>query len=222
MKLLDVNVGNTDIAAMPATIPFPATHPVVRASLWAVVDCGRQTWWFEERPRKVREIRLSFELIDERARNGDRLTIEARYALSYWPTARLKRDLESWLGRPLTLIERGMPVGQGGFDLALMLGRSCRLELMQRGLYRAITGIRAPIEPDYPPHRAPLFLSLDPNRFDVAAFHRLSDRLKDRVLASPTYQALCEGGADLEALWPAEHVREPTGSELLDGDHIPW
>lgn len=197
---------------------FDHSWAQARATCWAIVDCGAQTWFFEERPRRVREIRFSFELIDETQRNGDRISIEARWARSFWPTSNMKRDIEHWLGRGLSLIERA----PGGFDLASLLGRSCILELRQRGRYRAVQRVAGPYEPTYPPNRRPLFLMLEAGRFDVDAFHRLDDRLKDRIGGSPTFHALHEDTLDDASLWPAQHIREPTGSELLEGDDIPW
>lgn len=194
----------------------PAASHSVRAVCWAVVDCGAQTWWFEERPRKVREVRLSFELIDDARPNGDRGVIEQRYAYSFWPNANLKRDIEAWLGRALTRAER-----EGGFDLAGLIGLNARLDMIQRGRWRGVTGVNASLGPAYPPNRPPLFVWLENARFDVGAFHRLPDRLKDRICASATFQALHEDGLDPETLWPAAYVRPATAAEML-GDEIPW
>ena len=187
-----------------------------RATCWSVVDCGAQVWFFEERPRRVREIRLGFELLDETGRNGDRIAIEARYHLSFWPTANFKRDLEAWLGRSLTLAERA-----GGFDFSQLIHRALRLDLLTRDRYRAIVGLRPPVGPEiWPANRTPILLSLASDAaFDVEAFHRLSDRLRQRVSASPTFHALHLPDAEL---WPPEHVREPTPSEIIGGDEVPW
>jgi hypothetical protein len=205
---------------MPTASPFvpaPAFIPrSARATLWAVVDCGRQAWWFEERPRHVREVRFIFELLDRTLPDGTRRCLTRRYAFSFWPTANLKRDVEAMLGRPLTLAERA---GAGMEFLAPLAGRSCWLDIAERGTYRAITAI-TPLPVDFPAHRPLLYLSLD--AFDPAAFHRLPNDLKDRILASPTFQAVCDGGLDPEALWPAEHRRDPTAADALQGDDIPW
>lgn len=169
----------------------------------------------------MRELRLGFELLDERARNGakngDRLALDARYRLSLAPRSRLTRDLESWLARPLTPAER-----RAGFDFTALLGRNARLEL---GVFdapgrewRGVLAILPAFGPDFPPNRAPAWLSLAPGAFDVEAFARLPDWLRDRILASPTFAALT-GAAD--HLWPAEHVRPATLAEKL-GDEIPW
>jgi hypothetical protein len=186
-----------------------------RATLWAVIDCGLQTWWFQERPRTVREVRLCFELLDEKNRDLERVSIEQRYALSFWPQARLAQHVSAWLGRAPTKDEKEL----GWAFLADRIGRCARLEFFYKGNFRAIASMAPPAGPDCPPNRAPIALSLDADRFDVEAFHRLSDRLKDRVIASPTWHGLAL--ADETAPWPAEHVREATLAEQL-GDQIPW
>jgi hypothetical protein len=178
------------------------------AICWGVVDCGRQTWYFEERPRRVREVRLLFEVIGER-----RYSLETRYNFSFWPTAKLHQHLTSWYGRPLTRAERE------GFDLEILVGRPALLQMSWSSEHRTVRDIRPGTAHAMPEHR-PLFLSLEPGRFDPEAYHRLPERLRDRIMASPTYHALCTGESGEE--FPAEFVREATMAEILDHDEVPW
>lgn len=179
---------------------------LVYATLWAVIDCGQQTWYWQDRPRRVREVRLAFERIDE----PERAPIWQRYNYSFWPTARLHRAVAGLLGRPLSLAER-----EGALDLAALIGRTAALTIEQRGA-PIVQDVRH-YQPSWPPRRPPLFIWLEPGRFDHEAWTRLPERLRDRILQSPTFEALHGAPA-----WPAEHTREPTLAEILGGDEIPW
>lgn len=187
----------------------------IRATCWRIVDCGVQTWWWCEQPRPVRELRIGFELLDERTRTGDRVALDARYNFTLAARSNLRRDLEGWLGRTLT-----RPEAAGAFDFTTLLSRSCSLTLAEietpARRYRVIDAIGPAFGPDYPANRPPFFFSLA--AFDAEAFHRLPDWLKDRVLTSPTFAALSGAGAQQ---WPVEHVRPATLAELI-GDEIPW
>lgn len=177
------------------------THasPRVRATCWRVVDCGVQTWWWHGQPRRVRELHIGFELLDERTRAGDRVALDARYNFTLAARSTLRRDLQAWLSRSLTRAEIA-----GRLDFAALLSRSCTLSLTERetpvGRYRRIEAVGPAFGPDYPANRPPFFFSLAPDGFEVDAF-----------------PARDSAGAD----WPAEHVRPATLAEKL-GDEIPW
>lgn len=183
----------------------------LNAVCWCVIDCGLQTWWWDQddgpKSRTVREIRIGWEL-SHFTKGGRRQVLTKRYNRSFWPTSALQRDLTSWVG--------GLPRdGRAGqISLARLIGRGALLhtEITVTG-YRRITKV------EHGPQlsgldRWPLWFSLD--HFDPAAFHQLPDRLKDYVMISPTF--LAQHGHPTD---PPEHTRPATGGEILD-DEIPW
>lgn len=171
----------------------------VFATCWAVIDCGVQDWWHEDRCHHARELRLGFEIIGG---TGWRRVLQRRYRFNLRRGTTLRRDLESWLGRDLP----------APFDFGCLLGQGARLGLTQQGDgYRRIDTIEPLAGPVWPPQREPLLILLD-ERFDPAAFARAPEPIRDRILRSPTFLAL-HG----EHSAPAEFV-----APALDMDRVPW
>lgn len=190
---------------MPDDYREPETQRLP-AVCWAVIDCGLQDWWWEHHVRRTHEIRLGFELLEERDRAGDRRLFQRRYNFTLHKRSALRQDLERWIG-PL-------PVP---FDLAALLGQGAVLTVeRQTSGFRRIAAIAALHGPLWPPQRRPLHLRLDPQRFDPEALTRLPGALRDHIMASPTFLAL-HG----EPIDPPEHTRPATAAELI-GDEIPW
>lgn len=184
------------------------------ATCWQVVDCGLQRWSYgDNRWRMVREIAIAWEFWDP-SPSGRHQTIEQRYNLSFWPSAKLHRHLVQWLRRPLTEAERA-----GAFDFRALVNLSATLTIEQRGSYYNIADVNgAPY--NRPAHRAPIYLMLQD--FQHSQWDRLSPRHRDRIMESPTYLALFGKPENLAEEFPADYVRPATTSELLDGDEIPW
>lgn len=178
----------------------------LHAVCWAVIDCGLQTWWWDQedgpKSRQVREIRIAWELTDE-TRRGRQAVLTKRYNRSFWPTSTLRRDLASWGGMP--------HIGKRG--LFPLIGQGAVLHTERAGHYRRIVEVR-PGPALRALDRAPLWFDLD--SFDPDAFHQLPDRLKDYIMISPTF--LAQHGHPHD---PPEHTRAQTAGEFLD-DEIPW
>lgn len=182
------------------------------ATCWQIVDCGVQTWHLDDDHRRtVREIIVGFELWDIAEGRQRPRSIEQRYNLSFWRTAKLHRHLCHWLGRPLTLAERE------AFDFRQLIGKSATLHTTTApdGRWIRIDDVR-PGPYDRPPHRPSVYLMLQD--FEPEQWERVNPKHRDRIMRSPTYLALFERAAD----FPADYVRPATGRELLDGDEIPW
>jgi hypothetical protein len=62
--------------------------------------------------------------IDEDRDDGKRFCVRKRYTLSLHEKSTLRKDLESWRGRPFT------PAELEGFDLEVLLGVPCLLSVM--------------------------------------------------------------------------------------------
>lgn len=158
-------------------------HRIAHAVCWSVVDCGVQVWHGAQGPRWVRELRIGFELSEQHDKNGRKLTINRLYNRSFHKKSSLYRDLTTWLEVPYL----GAHARSGRFHLAELLRLGARLELERTDTGLRIGAIRA-APAMHLCENDPLFFNLD--KFDVEAFHRLPDRLRDHIMASPTFQAI--------------------------------
>lgn len=186
------------------------TAGIAHATCWQVVDCGLQTWQFPDTPpRRIRELLLSFEFWDDDKRPP--FSLERRYNWSFWRTSCLTLHLQSWLGRPLTAEER-----EGAFDFRQLVGMDVTLDVSTNATgFKRIEGLRPGLG-RRPPHRVKTYLMLQD--FDPLAWDLLSFRLRDRIIASPTYAAMFEPPEE----FPADYIRPATTAEILDGDEVPW
>lgn len=98
-------------------IPCPAgTHQAVCVD---VVDLGEQPTQYGPK-RKVKIVWQVNELMDD----GSRFSVQNRYTASLNEKAILRKDLESWRGRPFTEEELK------GFDIEKLLGANCLLSVI--------------------------------------------------------------------------------------------
>src|SRR4051794_3571047 len=80
-----------------------------------VIDLGIVESEFNGEKKKAHKVRVVWQ-IEEEQDNGKRFTAGKRYTLSLHEKATLRKDLESWRGRPFTNQELD------GFDLEKLLG----------------------------------------------------------------------------------------------------
>lgn len=177
------------------------------ATCWQIVDCGLQRWEYDHSARMVRELAFSFELWDA-GTCGGRRCIEQRYNWSFWPTSKLRQHLAGWFGRDVSIEERR------AFDFQSLIGRSVTLQLERVGGYDRLRGM-SPAPYDQPSHRAPIFLMLQD--YNPAMWPRLTQRLRDRIMDSPTFEAMYQPTDE----FPPDYVR-PASADFLEGDEIPW
>lgn len=93
----------------------PAPAGVHSAVCVDVIDMGIVESTFDGKTRKQHKIRIAWE-IDEAMEDGRRLLVQKRYTCSLHEKAALRKDLESWRGRPFTEDELRQ------FDLERLLG----------------------------------------------------------------------------------------------------
>jgi hypothetical protein len=133
--------------------PVPAgTHHAV---CYGVVAVGTQpSQQFTPRPKVV----VAFEIPGERITIKDKdlpRGISKRYTLSLNEKASLRKDLQSWRGRPFTTAELA------GFDVSKLIGANCLLSVLHQdragAVYANISTISAlpkamrPVQPENPP-----------------------------------------------------------------------
>lgn len=182
------------------------------------VDMGTQPKSpFYEDSSPAHKVRITWE-IDELMDDGRRFTASKTYTWSMSDRATLRAHLESWRGRPF----KKEDFGPGGFDTQNLLGKGCTLTIQHKeinGDTRAVVAGVAPLMKGlraFTPSNPVIYLTLDPEKFDAAAFEKLGDKTKELIKASPEYAALIstKNGKD-------KYVEQSHHSDDLD-DEIPF
>lgn len=117
-------------------IPAPAgVHSAVCVD---VVDLGVLEVTYSGQTKRQHKIRIVWQ-IDEDMESGKPFIVQRRYTLSLHEKASLRRDLESWRGRPFTESELE------GFDVETVIGVPCMLNIIhqqgQSGTFANVTSI---------------------------------------------------------------------------------
>jgi hypothetical protein len=165
------------------------------AACCRIIDLGTQQTNFNGQVTHKRQIILFFEVFsEERRTDGRPFTIAKTYTWSMSEKATLRHDLESWRGKKFARED----FGPNGFSLEALLGKPCLLTVMHENkngeIYSKISAItRLPKSMVVGgPEGETLFVWLEVDEFDPAAFEILSDKLKDKIRRSPEYQAVIQ------------------------------
>lgn len=98
----------------------PGLHQAVCVD---VVDMGMIKTTYNGKSKEQHKVRLVWQ-IDEEMDDGRPYTAQRRYTCSLDKKASLRRDLESWRGRPFTGDELN------GFDLEVLIGINCQINVV--------------------------------------------------------------------------------------------
>jgi hypothetical protein len=171
-------------------LPPPGTHI---GALFSVVDLGTQELVFENRPRKQRQIRLSFELQDELTSAGFPHMIGKNLTLSSAPRAALRAFIESWDARALT--SDGPPI-----NLSARIGMTAVIGIKHRdgtnGMVAVLDTISRP--PRGVPERLPLInkaVNFNLAAYDHDVFSELPSWLQDMVKKSAEWAKVVRGAS---------------------------
>jgi len=150
---------------------------------YAVVDLGTQDDTYQNRPRLVHKVRISWEIPALRVKyeDGDRAAaVHKKYTLSLSDKANLRHDLESWRGRAFTDVELK------GFVLKKLLGVPALLGVTHKpnpkgGVYVNVTSVgKMMASVTCPPaENASIFFEIEMGRNDV--FKDLPEFLQDEI-----------------------------------------
>lgn len=174
----------------------PAPAGAHRSVCIGFLDLGTQKTEYQGQTSHKRLIRIRWELCDELMPDGKPFTISKRYTWSMSDKATLRKDLESWRGKPFEKAD----FGPSGFDTKKLLGVPCLITIVHadgaNGSYAKITGIsplpKSMTKPDKVSN--PLtYLALEAGLFDQAVFDGLHEKVKEQIKASPEYQEVVEG-----------------------------
>lgn len=160
------------------------------ARCYRVIDLGTQ---HNERFNKdARQVVVSWELIGTEMQSDPEsrpFTMHQTYTASLHEKAKLRQHLESWRGRAFTDKELA------AFDLDNILGKPCLLGVVHKKTesgktFANVSAVMA--VPKGQPEIGSLVnpcVSFDLDAPDWKAYDELSDRMKERIQASPEYQA---------------------------------
>lgn len=159
------------------------------ARCYSIIDMGTQLTEFQGERKSARKVLLRWELLgEERMADGRPFIAAKRYTASLHEKAQLRKDLAAWRGRDFT------PDELKGFELDKILGAHCLVNLLhvEKGGrdYCNIVSIM-PLPKGMPkPEGVNDLQVFDLDKFDQAAFAKLSDGLQEKILLTPEYQAV--------------------------------
>jgi hypothetical protein len=89
-----------------------------------VIDNGLIAQEYGGKKKEVHKVTLRWQVEEVNLEQGRRFSVQKRYTLSLNEKATLRKDLESWRGRPFTREELA------GFDLEALLGANCQVAVV--------------------------------------------------------------------------------------------
>ena len=170
----------------------PAGTQVAR--LYSVVHIGTVAFEYMGEAKTANKVRLTFELPNEMRvfKDGEPekpMVISSEFALSMHEKASLRKFIEGLVGTTLNADEAA------GFDVESLIGTPCLLNIVHttkngkefaniKTASPLVKGMEAP-----PAINAPLALNYG-DKWDVQVFEALPGFLKDKMKATPEYEAL--------------------------------
>ena len=188
------------------------------AVCYRILDLGTQKTTFQGKEKDQHKIMLSWELAEEKMKDGRPFTISKRYTWSMDKKANLRKDLEAWRG----VAFKDSDFGATGFNLRKVLGVGCLLTVSHSitddkeyanisTVSKLMKGMTAP-----KPTNEIVYLWLSADLWEPSTFHKLGEGLQKIIMKAPEYLKL-NGGVDDDELPPddgippVEHV--PDGNE---------
>lgn len=172
--------------------PPPAGMHIGRC--YRLIDLGTQPKSYQGKPTgEARKIMASWELLgDDRMEDGKPFTISKSWFLSMHEKATLRKDLESWRGKPFT------PDEEHSFDVSKLLGAYCLLNVIQEqgndgSLYTKIKAITPLIKGMPKPAAVNPDFIFDADTPDMEAFEKFSDKMKDLIRGCREWRARAAG-----------------------------
>lgn len=200
----------------------PVSAGVHLARLYRIIDLGTQKSEYEGKINYLHKVKFVWEVHSEDdtgkplvTDKGEPMVITKDYTLSWGEKANLRKDLESWRGRPFTEEE------QRRFDLKNVLDQWCMINVQHKprqkgGVFANIVGI-TPVpkvvrQSGLPAghNKTSMFLVSDP---DMEMFETFSDYLKEVIQSSPEWRS---SGAKKES------GQKSGGSGFDDMDDVPF
>lgn len=176
--------------------PVPAGAHLAR--LYRIIDLGTQKSEYDGKVNYLHKVKFVWEVHGEDENNkplvtdkGEPMVITRDYTLSWGEKANLRKDLESWRGKPFTEEE------QRRFDLKNILDQWCMINVQHKprqkgGVFANIVGV-TPVPKVVRQNGLPkghnktsMFLISNP---DMELFETFSDYLKEVIQSSPEWRS---------------------------------
>lgn len=178
------------VATKPVSNYTPPPAGMHIARCYRLIDLGTQPKSYQGKPTgEARKIMASWELLgDDRMDDGKPFTISKSWFLSMHEKASLRKDLESWRGKPFTAEE------EHSFDVSKLLGAYCLLNVVQEtgadgNNYTQIKAITPLIKGMPKPEPVNDNFIFDADEPDMAAFEKFSDKMKETISGSREWKA---------------------------------
>ncbi len=197
----------------------PGTH---LARCYRVIDLGTQETSWQGQIKTMRKMQLSWELFGEdeegnplQTEDGMPLVISKRYTSSLGEKANLRKDLESWRGKPFMSDELK------GFDVQTLLDKWCMLSVIHNEdngkTYANVTGI-VPVPKALKgtlPKGVHEIEAFDVDNPDMELFDTFHAKLQETIKSSEQWRSREYGGTRVTAPPPGHPAN-------FDDDDIPF
>ena len=168
------------------------------AICYQMIDLGQQ--YSAAYDKWQPKLLLGWELPHETMSDGRPFMVSSRYTASFHEKALLRRDLESWRGRPFTDEELM------GFDLKAVLGKPCMVNVVHNQAnngktYANVKSIAAlPKGMEVPEQiNSTMVFEFDSNGIDLEKFYALPEWLQNVICESKEYKTINnESGSEQE------------------------
>lgn len=183
------NSGGNDFELAPA-----GNHVAI---CYSVTDLGFHEKEWQGTTSMKRRVRVSWELCNERMKDGRPFSVSKEYTASLSEKANLRHDLESWRGRPFTEQELA------GFDVFNVLDKPCMVNVVHQakrdgsGTYARVAGVATMPKGIPAPPRQNDLLRFSWDEPDAEAqFARMPEWLQKRINRLPPPDAIDPVPAD--------------------------
>jgi len=180
----------------------------------SIIDLGTQEVVWQGKTKNQRKIRISWELPNEKEifseEKGEQpFLVSKDYTLSMADLATLRKDLESWRGKPFTEEECEV------FDEQKLLGAPCMLTIIHNAkgdkTYANIANVTRLLKGTTCPDQINPSISYNSESGDTDVYKSLPEWLRVKIAKSPEFQAAS-----------GNHHSPPAGAEDDDSDSIPF
>lgn len=184
---------------------------------WVVGVCSRVidlgTHWHEGKQKYMRKIMLAFEsekTLTSGEFNGEPFLLFANFNYSMYKNAKLCEFIENWRGKRFETQDQA-----DAFDLAKLLGQPAFMNIVHNGQYVNINTIGPLPDDKTAPAIKGKHILIDQDDLDPKEVEKLTDKMKQRVLAAQEQQQQNKNDVDDTAI-----QSQPQSSDF--DDDIPF
>ncbi len=163
---------------------------------YRVIDLGTQSETIKGETKKLRKIVISWELPDERMKDGRPFSVSRRFTFSSSEKSHLRQVLESWRGKKFNSEEIA------SFDISRMLTATAMLTLATSNddgkEYQNVMSVAKPMK-GTPLQREPenesFCFAMVPEMWNPKLLDKMHEKMAETIKKSPEWQALSKGKA---------------------------